>query len=134
MVSYQELTVVLTMIMMKVSKSKVAVLVERVKELTITNLDVAHSPTTSNKRGQVASLLFRHLTLVEARYDLRFQEKTEVKLKYTSFIIVDFDMQVVWENVSFSNPVSLDLYTEEVTGAVVKIADCRCTASVLYFL
>ena len=94
MVSYQELTVVLTMIMMKVSKSKVAVLVERVKELTITNLDVAHSPTTSNKRGQVASLLFRHLTLVEARYDLRFQEKTEVKLKYTSFIIVDFELLV----------------------------------------
>ena len=49
--------------------SKITILIENVKKLEISNLDVGYGATASNGREKVASIIFRNLAITEARYD-----------------------------------------------------------------
>ena len=41
------------------SQSKAVLIFENIKELELSNFDISHTPTDSNKRGQIASIIFR---------------------------------------------------------------------------
>ena len=44
------------------SKSKAAIIFENIKQLELSSFDISHTPTASNKRGQITSIIFRWTT------------------------------------------------------------------------
>ena len=41
------------------SQSKAAIIFEDIKELELSSFEISHTPTESNKRGQITSIIFR---------------------------------------------------------------------------
>ena len=92
------------------SLSKIAIIIENVNKLDILSLDIGYGATSSNQREKVASIIFRNLVIMESRYDLKFEDKAEV----------------VFENITFTNSASLDIYNRDMAIApTFKLIACK---------
>ena len=117
------------------SQSRAVIIFENIKELELSNFDISHTPTDSNKRGQIASIIFRcfqfssfespptipadisrNVVISDSRYDIKIQDKTEVELN----------------NVTFTNPVYLDVFNRDlnIIQPTLKIINSKFPAKV----
>merc|ERR550517_1696908 len=89
---------------------KFVIVVDEVDELDIQNLDIGYGSTSGNKRDNVVAILLHNLVVTQSRYDIKFEDKPLVSL----------------HNVTFANPVSLDVYnSDNSVSPILKIVDCK---------
>ena len=116
------------------SQSRAVIIFENINELELSSFEISHTPTESNKRGQITSIIFRwkvfwflflstiqadicrNVAISDSRYDIKIQDKTEVELN----------------NVTFTNPVYLDVYNRDqnIIQPTLKIINSKFPAKV----
>ena len=59
------------------SKSKVVILFENIRQLELSNLDIGHNPTQFNKRDKITSIIFRYKKIFIKGVNLFYKRKIQ---------------------------------------------------------